>query len=100
MSDTPMRDEKLGLPLKLMIADAKQYWPSDMACHVYALVAEVEKLSAACAVAMNHLDTYGTATGGHDAEMASQSAAFDALRPFTKVCGHKFVSLYAETSSS
>lgn len=94
-----MKDEKLGLPLKTMLADAKSFWPSDMACHVMALADELRKACKAIEVAYNHLDTYGVVTGGHDAEMESQARAFEALRPFTKVCGEKAVSIYAETTS-
>lgn len=31
--------------------------------------------------AYKHLDTYGTVSGGHEAEMESQQKAFDLLRP-------------------
>jgi hypothetical protein len=83
-----------GLPLDLMLRDAQALWPSDAACHVMALVAEVRNLSEALAVACRHLDAYGTVTGGHEAEMASQVGAFAAMSPYVEPCGHKWVSIY------
>jgi hypothetical protein len=66
----------------------------DLACHVLALCEEVEAMAKACAKAMQHLDSYGVVEG--DPEHKSQTAVFDALRPFVKAVGHGFVSAYAK----
>ena len=88
-----MRDD-LSLPLELMRRDAATAAPSDLSCHVFALCEEVEKLAEACAAAYRHLDTYGVVTGGHRAEMESQTAAFLALGPFVRRVGHTAVPVY------
>jgi hypothetical protein len=67
----------------------------DLACHVLALVAELEKAAEACALAHNHLDTYGIVNvEDDDREKMSQERVFEAVGPFTRAVGHKFVSVY------
>ena len=94
------------LPIRKMLDDAEEAWkiaetdPSwelygNLACHIRALVDELRKAAGACAIAHQHLDTYGVARGGSDREIASQEAVFEATGPFARAAGHGFVSIYS-----
>jgi hypothetical protein len=95
------------LPIEQMLRDADRgmqvaglyHGPDtltgDLACHVLALVAELEKAAEACALAHSHLDTYGVVgVEDDDREKVSQERVFEAVGPFTRAVGHKFVSVY------
>jgi hypothetical protein len=69
----------------------------ELANHVEALVDELRKASAACALAHQHLDAYGVVSGQHvEREVESQERVFEATGPLCRAVGHGFVPLYPE----
>lgn len=92
-ADVAMEDVENGT----VIATVPAEFLGDLACHIRALVAELQKASAACALAHQHLDTYGVASGDHtEREVASQEAVFEVTGPFCRAVGHGFAPLYPE----
>ena len=97
------------LPIKQMLRDAARgeqvaglyHGPdtltADLACHVKALVAELEMAAEGCAIAHSHLNTYGVANApSDDFEKVSQERVFEATGPFSRAVGHRFVSVYSD----
>ena len=101
------REEIKTLPIKSMLADANVVeslaWPeglqndlvNDLACHVSTLSDELRRACEACAAAHNFIDRWADMIACSE-ETAERDAVFQALSQFTRTCGHKFVSAYAE----
>ncbi len=98
------------LPIRQILRDADDAWKiqegthgdhyyrkdlwGDLACHIRALVAALEKATEACAVAYDHMDNYGVVRRGDEEEVNSRERVFEALGPFVRVDGLRTVSVY------